>query len=446
MKNIFSKTNAPYLASGALAIGTLLTSGIFAVAPYIGFLAPVAALSLGLPFVIGGIVFSAAAIALSAVVIGKNNTISKKDAQLTEKVKEIEDKNSQVVLQEEIILKHTKEVNTKEKEISKLEAQLVERNKELKDKDTVISYLDAQSVKKEAEMQAQQQENSELKGQVTNLGQTIASQAERINEKDQDVRRMQCELAATKRSSEKQRSAKNIGVQAQECKDSDVQSAKSACNWIPSLKTVGLVAGGAGLLVVGGVLAANGGFGAAGNPSNAVVNPVNSIGSHTSIVNSLSTFHRPVDQQIMQIQIDEAAEKLADAEKWYEDKSMPAEDNTSHKNVSQGMINRIFSVPCNLWSGVSNLFGGANNSAAHSSEPKWYQDLDKEDSSANYTYSNGTIGANYPSQNCRVTRSSGKHTAGNETLTPCSTNEYKVGTGLNDLNLCCALPEVSINS
>jgi hypothetical protein len=37
MKSIFNKTNAPYLASGALAIGTLLASGIFAVAPYTGF-------------------------------------------------------------------------------------------------------------------------------------------------------------------------------------------------------------------------------------------------------------------------------------------------------------------------------------------------------------------------------------------------------------------------
>ncbi|MCA4774402.1 hypothetical protein [Wolbachia endosymbiont of Mansonella perstans] len=69
MKNIFNKTNEPYLVSGALAIRTLLASGIFAVAPYVGFLTPVAALSLGLPFIAGGAVFSAATIALSVVVI-----------------------------------------------------------------------------------------------------------------------------------------------------------------------------------------------------------------------------------------------------------------------------------------------------------------------------------------------------------------------------------------
>ncbi|MCM1001548.1 MAG: hypothetical protein KTV72_04485, partial [Wolbachia endosymbiont of Melophagus ovinus] len=80
--SILKKTNAPYLVSGALAIGTLLASGVFAVAPYIGFLAPVAALSVGLPFIIGGAIFSVAAIALSAVVISKNNTISEKNARL----------------------------------------------------------------------------------------------------------------------------------------------------------------------------------------------------------------------------------------------------------------------------------------------------------------------------------------------------------------------------
>ncbi|MDR1139986.1 MAG: hypothetical protein LBJ80_03800 [Rickettsiales bacterium] len=96
MKNIFNKTNAPYLASGALAIGTLLASGIFAVAPYIGFLAPVAALSLGLPFVIGGAVFSAAAIALSAVVINKNKTISEKDAVVQAQEQEISEQKARL--------------------------------------------------------------------------------------------------------------------------------------------------------------------------------------------------------------------------------------------------------------------------------------------------------------------------------------------------------------
>ncbi|MBC6685866.1 hypothetical protein H9I48_01150 [Wolbachia pipientis] len=71
-----SKGNVPYYMAGTLATFTLLASGVFAAAPYIGFLAPAAALSIGLPFIIGCAVLSAVVIALSAVAISKNNTIS----------------------------------------------------------------------------------------------------------------------------------------------------------------------------------------------------------------------------------------------------------------------------------------------------------------------------------------------------------------------------------
>lgn len=78
---MISKNNAPYLVAGALATLTLLASGVFAAAPYIGFLAPVAALSVGLPFIIGCAVFSVVTIALSYKAISKNKTISEKDVQ-----------------------------------------------------------------------------------------------------------------------------------------------------------------------------------------------------------------------------------------------------------------------------------------------------------------------------------------------------------------------------
>lgn len=53
MKHMFNKANAPYIISSTLATATLLASGVFAAAPYVGFLAPAAALSVGLPFIIG---------------------------------------------------------------------------------------------------------------------------------------------------------------------------------------------------------------------------------------------------------------------------------------------------------------------------------------------------------------------------------------------------------
>ncbi|WP_343289119.1 hypothetical protein [Wolbachia endosymbiont of Encarsia formosa] len=51
----------------------MLASGVFAAAPYVSFLAQVAALSVGLPFIISGAVFSALVFALSAALQRANN-------------------------------------------------------------------------------------------------------------------------------------------------------------------------------------------------------------------------------------------------------------------------------------------------------------------------------------------------------------------------------------
>lgn len=75
---------------------------MFAAAPYVSFLAPVAALSVGLPFIIGGAVFSALVFALSAAVISKNKTISERDAQLTEKDTKISSLKGQLAKKEKV--------------------------------------------------------------------------------------------------------------------------------------------------------------------------------------------------------------------------------------------------------------------------------------------------------------------------------------------------------
>lgn len=134
MKNIFSETKVFYV-SGALAIGTLLASGVFAVAPYIGFLAPVAALSLGLPFVIGGAIFSVAVIALSYKAIGKNGDIRKQNTLLHEEAK----KNAELTLKSE----------EKDAKISSLENQLAEYE----------TFHDAVDVQKEQEERQEKFEN-----------------------------------------------------------------------------------------------------------------------------------------------------------------------------------------------------------------------------------------------------------------------------------------------
>ncbi|MDX5462403.1 MAG: hypothetical protein O7157_02435 [Wolbachia endosymbiont of Tetragnatha montana] len=142
MKNIFNKTNAPYLAVGALATLALVSSGVFAVAPYIGFLAPVAALSLGLPFIIGCAVFSAVAIALSAVAISKNNTISGKDAVVQAQKQTISESEAKIQAQEQTISGQNDQLSEKVKEISGKDAKLVDQAKEIEGKDKIISERD----------------------------------------------------------------------------------------------------------------------------------------------------------------------------------------------------------------------------------------------------------------------------------------------------------------
>ncbi|XCA35284.1 MAG: hypothetical protein ABOJ95_000146 [Wolbachia endosymbiont of Armadillidium vulgare] len=166
MKNMFNKANAPYLVSSTLAIATLLASGVFAAAPYVSFLAPVAALSVGLPFIIGGAVFSALVFALSATVISKNKTISEKDAQLVQQAEEIEGKDRAISEKDTQLVQQAEEIEGKDRAISEKDTQLANQAKEIKGKNRDIfekskelkvtsSYLDAQSVEEKAKMQKQ---------------------------------------------------------------------------------------------------------------------------------------------------------------------------------------------------------------------------------------------------------------------------------------------------
>ncbi|MDX5495846.1 MAG: hypothetical protein O7198_04160 [Wolbachia endosymbiont of Nomada marshamella] len=151
---MISKNNVPYLVAGALATLTLLASGVFAAAPDIGFLAPVAALSVGLPFIIGCAVFSVVTIALSYKAISKNKTISEKDVQLAEKVEEISKKDAQLA-----------------KEEDKVQAQ-----------EQTISGQNDQLTKKEAEVKAKEEENSKQKIEINKKNEEINNQKKEIEE------------------------------------------------------------------------------------------------------------------------------------------------------------------------------------------------------------------------------------------------------------------------
>lgn len=66
------KSNAPYCIMGSLAAFTSLASGVFAVAPHIPFLAPIAALGLSDPLIAAFAMSSIIVLAFSAVKINKN--------------------------------------------------------------------------------------------------------------------------------------------------------------------------------------------------------------------------------------------------------------------------------------------------------------------------------------------------------------------------------------
>ncbi|MEC4734940.1 MULTISPECIES: hypothetical protein [unclassified Wolbachia] len=147
---MMNKNNVPYYIAGTLATFTLLASGVFAAAPYIGFLAPVAALSVGLPFIIGGAVFSAVAIALSYAAVSKNKTISEKEAQLSDEKSKVEAKG--------------KIISEKVKEISEKNTQLANQAKEIEDKDKTISEKDREIFRMKNELAATRRINASQPG------------------------------------------------------------------------------------------------------------------------------------------------------------------------------------------------------------------------------------------------------------------------------------------
>ena len=168
IREMINKNNVPYYIAETLATFTLLASGVFAIAPYIGFLAPIAALSVGLPFIIGCAVFSAVAMALSYKAISKNKTISEKDVQLAEKVEEISKKDAQLAKEED-------KVQAQKQIISELEAKI-------KAQKQTISGQNDQLTKKEAEVKAKEEENSEQKIEINKKNEEIDNQKKEIEE------------------------------------------------------------------------------------------------------------------------------------------------------------------------------------------------------------------------------------------------------------------------
>ncbi|RDD35465.1 ATP-dependent zinc metalloprotease FtsH [Wolbachia endosymbiont of Cylisticus convexus] len=133
---MFSRTNIPFLIAGAIASLTLLTSGVFAVAPYVAFLSSIAALNVALPVIF--ILF-----ALSAVVIAFSYKMIKQNKKSQENSKaEVEELNKES-RKEENTLAPIREVSEDEKakenkeEFSDLEKKVYRISENFATKDEV---------------------------------------------------------------------------------------------------------------------------------------------------------------------------------------------------------------------------------------------------------------------------------------------------------------------
>lgn len=156
IREMMNKNNVPYYIAGTLATFTLLASGVFAAAPYIGFLAPVAALSVGLPFIIGYAVFSVVTIALSYKAISENKTNSKLENEMKAQEKENSKLENQVRTQKQ-------KNSEKEKEIKDKDIQLADEKSKA---DKIIFEKDLEIFRMKNELAAIKRINTSQPGNV----------------------------------------------------------------------------------------------------------------------------------------------------------------------------------------------------------------------------------------------------------------------------------------
>ena len=192
MKNtLINKVNAPYIIAGSLATLALLTSGVFAAAPYVAFLAPVAALNFGLPFAISCAVFSLIIVALSYAAASKNNVIAAKMAEIEAKNTEIIVKTAEVEAKNAELINKTEEIEAKNVELINKTGEIEVQKEELACKTEEIANKDEELIDKTAEIEARK---AELADKITE----IENQRRELCAKSADIRQKQSELDSIK--------------------------------------------------------------------------------------------------------------------------------------------------------------------------------------------------------------------------------------------------------
>ncbi|WP_264682187.1 MULTISPECIES: AAA family ATPase [unclassified Wolbachia] len=132
---MFSRTNIPFLIAGAIASLTLITSGVFAVAPYVAFLSSVAALNIAPPVIFILFALSAVVIVFSYKMIKQNKKSQENSkAEVEEPNKGLrEEENTRAPIKEELENEEAKENKKKlsdlEKKVERISDSFVTKDK-----------------------------------------------------------------------------------------------------------------------------------------------------------------------------------------------------------------------------------------------------------------------------------------------------------------------------
>jgi len=180
MRDLYSKTNAPYLIAGAFATLALLASGTLAVAPYVAFLSPIAAFNVALPVALSLSILSTLILALSCKMIKKieveKNKFAEKEQelanvrqQLESKVQELENKTT---LGEEAKEAANEQVKVLQNQLNELAQEKQNLESEVERLNEKIGWLEDQ--------QEELYDESEGKGGDENKNEEIEKEIERL--------------------------------------------------------------------------------------------------------------------------------------------------------------------------------------------------------------------------------------------------------------------------
>ncbi|WP_264723316.1 AAA family ATPase [Wolbachia endosymbiont (group A) of Sphecodes monilicornis] len=171
MRDLYSKTNAPYLIAGALATLVLLASGTLAVAPYVKFLSSVAAFNVALPVALSLSILSVLVLVLSCKMISQNKKLDAQKAEPNEK-------NGLAKEQENIIQSLEPQIKELNKRLSSQYNEIVKLIGSPAKKDEVEELISSFTAK--LDEISKQANNATTKGEMEELSKKLSDEMEKL--------------------------------------------------------------------------------------------------------------------------------------------------------------------------------------------------------------------------------------------------------------------------